>query len=272
VDRRVSEILDALGSSAPEDAWSVFLESYAPLLLQVARLLERDPDSASDCFLYICELLRAKSFRRLRKFDPHGSASFETWLRAVARNLCLDWRRREFGRHRPFKAVERLSAFDQEVFRLIHLEHVSQEDAAEILRDPLVDSRSAIASSLGRISRLLTPRQLWLLSSQHTQLEQLSELEETGREVSEALPSPEEKAIFRQRDQMLMTALARLSPPDRLLLRLRFEQELTLREIAGLAGLKDAQSADRKISEVLQKIRVELGKPSQPGKTRAASV
>ena len=50
----------------------------------------------------------------------------------------------------------------------------------------------------------------------------------------------------------------RIPEAEPLLVRLRFDQELTLQQIAELAGLKDAQTADRRIREVLEKLRQEL--------------
>ena len=47
----------------------------------------------------------------------------------------------------------------------------------------------------------------------------------------------------------------RLPARDRLVLRLRFDEELTLRAIAQLTGVKDAQSVDRWIREVISKLR-----------------
>jgi len=49
--------------------------------------------------------------------------------------------------------------------------------------------------------------------------------------------------------------LSRLSTRDRLLIRLRFERDLTLEEIARLLQLDNAQSADRRIREVVARLR-----------------
>jgi DNA-directed RNA polymerase specialized sigma subunit len=68
--------------------------------------------------------------------------------------------------------------------------------------------------------------------------------------------------------------MSKLSPQEQLLLRLRFEQDLTLQEIARIAGLKDAQSADRNIRALLERVRAGMtgfsGRVS--GNAKAASV
>jgi len=64
------------------------------MLFAVVRRFERDEDAIADCYLFVCEQLSAKGFRRVLRFDPGGRARFTTWLCAVTRNLCLDWHRR----------------------------------------------------------------------------------------------------------------------------------------------------------------------------------
>ena len=51
-----------------------------PVLLQVARAVERDADDAADAFLFVCQRLADDEYARLRKFDPAGPVSFLTWL------------------------------------------------------------------------------------------------------------------------------------------------------------------------------------------------
>src|SRR5678815_4850355 len=102
-----SDLLTRLASPDPTQAWREFLETYAPVLRQVVRLIETDHDAAADCFVYICQELAAKGFRRLLRFKSAGPASFTTWLRAVARNLSIDWHRKRYGRVRD--GVYRLS-------------------------------------------------------------------------------------------------------------------------------------------------------------------
>ena len=128
-DPRSSGILRGLRSRDPRGAWVAFLEAYSPVILDVIRLFERDEDAVGNCYLFVCERLCRNRFRRLRRFRVGGSASFQTWLRAVVRNLCLDWHRQEFGRHRVFESVSRLSALDQEIFRAIFVECLPVEEA-----------------------------------------------------------------------------------------------------------------------------------------------
>ena len=121
--------LPALVGRDLESAWDDFLREYASMVLQVVQLFERDQDRIDDCFLFACQQLRRHRMRRLRKFDASGSASFATWLRAVVRNLCLDWRRSRFGRTRLFRSIARLPELDQEVFRCTYDRRLTENEA-----------------------------------------------------------------------------------------------------------------------------------------------
>ena len=79
-------------------AWREFLHAYAHVIARVVSYCEREEEDRADAFVFICEQFHRDNCRRLRKFDPQGPASFTTWLHAVARNLCRDWRRKQFGR------------------------------------------------------------------------------------------------------------------------------------------------------------------------------
>src|SRR5690349_7558435 len=99
----IAELLRILRSDTESGAWTRFLELYSSVIQQVIVVSVQGADERAECFVYVCEGLAAKRFRRLTKFDPNGAASFPTWLRAVVRNLCLDWRRQVHGRFQPFQ-------------------------------------------------------------------------------------------------------------------------------------------------------------------------
>lgn len=269
---QISRILNDLGSNQPRQAWTDFLELYSPVILQVVRLLEVDADHVNDCFLFVCQQLSHRNFRRLRRFIAEGPASFATWLRAVVRRLCLDWRRKEFGRARIFESIARLEPLDHEVFRCLYQDGVPMDEALLALspRFPSLTGQE-LANSFRRVRNSLTPRQLWLLGTRRPRSEPL-ETAEISRDVSlleklrDPAPDPEALAARHQQHVALVEALARLPHSERLLVRLRFEQELTLEQVARLAGLADAQTADRRLRKILDDLR------KQFGKTQSASV
>lgn len=262
-ETNVVQLLQQLRSGEPQEAWAGFLREHSPLLLQVVRHFERDADDAADCFQFVCERLCADRFRRLRQFRPDGPASFPTWLRAVVRNLCLDWRRKESGRRRVFRSVARLSAFDQEVFRRVYEQGASQDEALQLLRTAHADvTPDAVAASVERIENELTPNQRRLLGGRPAPgaaRERAAGRDDALLNIPDARPDPEAQAVLHETQDALRGALARLPKRDRLLIRLRFEDELTLEQIARLLDLGNAQRADRQIKDVLARLRADMG-------------
>ena len=262
-ESRTNEILRGLRSLDPGEAWEQFMVEYASLIFQVVRHFERDPDHASDCFQFTCERLCENRFRRLGKFKENGAAKFSTWLRTVTRNLCLDWRRKQFGRRRVFRSIARLSSFDQEVFRCVHERGASIDEALGLIVPsfPQVTAR-LISESVARINQELSSSQLWLLSGRNASFPRQSLTEhddaESAVEVIDQSPNPVARAAFAERRALLTRVLRRLPNRERLMLRLRFEEDLTLEQIATLLELGNAQRADRQIKEVLSRLRADL--------------
>lgn len=262
-EQSFDNLLEQLNSRDPEEAWGLFLAEYSTTILKVVRHIEHDSDTVPDCFQFVCERLSADSFRRLRKFRAGGPAVFSTWLRAVVRNLCLDWRRKQFGRHRFFKSIARLSGLDQEVFRHVYERRIPFDEALESLRSTFPNlTRTQLAESTARIDNELTTRQRRLLDAQHAQLNSPASVgfgeTSAAHDIRDPAPSPEAQAVFAQRARNLRRALGHLPQRDRLLIRLRFEQELTLEQVAKLLDLGNAQRAERQIKVVLAQLREEL--------------
>jgi RNA polymerase sigma factor (sigma-70 family) len=272
----VSEILCGLASRSPRSAWELFLDDYSPVILQVVRLFESGQDEVSDCFLFVCEELSRNNFRRLRRFEERGVASFATWLRVVVRRLCVDWHRRECGRTRVFASIARLSAQDKVVFEALYTLRIP-EDAAWLhvsASFPEV-TKDQFSNSCARLRESLTPRQRWLMSTRQPRLESLDAIM-ANAEVSlhdllpDPAPDPETLASGKELRAKLDHALADLAAPDRLLIRLRFEHGLTLQQAAALTGLHDPQTTDRRLRQILAVLRDAMGKKA--GRVRVEKV
>jgi RNA polymerase sigma factor (sigma-70 family) len=263
-DRQAAALLCRFQSSRAQEAWVEFLQLYAPLIFQVVRLSEQDSDAAADCFLFVCEHLSRKRFRRLRRFRPSGPASFATWLRAVVRRLYLDWHRKEFGRQRIFQSLQSLSALEQGIFRCVYEQGASLEEAFMQLRGRYPGlTREQIAASWERIQQSLTPRQRFLVGVRRPKVEPLVTAEAAAeggleRRLADSGPDPESLAALEEQRTALTRALSRLPAPDRLLIRLRFEHELTLEEVGRITKSGDAQSVDRRIRGILERLRKEM--------------
>jgi RNA polymerase sigma factor (sigma-70 family) len=263
---RTSEADAGLASRERNAAWSEFLAENAPLILQVVHLFERDADSVQDCFLFVCERLRRDDLRRIRRFREDGTASFPTWLRAVVRRLCLDWRRHRYGRFRLPRAIARLPELDQEVFRCIHLRHLSENETFHCLKALWPGlTREELAGTAARVGRSLPRRQWWLLLVHRPRLQSISDLpEDTDPADGEAglvdpAADPERVAADREQTAALREAIDHLPPRERLLVRLRYGQELGLDRIATLLGLPGAAQVERQIQQALETLRAVMG-------------
>ena len=255
-------LLDRLGSDDPQQAWRDFLQEFAAVIVDTVRLSERNSDHVSDCFLYCCEQLYDRKFRRLRTFRPDGAARFETWLRAVIRNLWVDWRRHEFGRLRLFESVGRLGPVEQRAFEYLYTRQFPAEHAGALLQADFPElNAEQTEAAIGRLHGALTPRQLWLLSTRQPTVCSLEDGAD-GNSLEDVLasndPGPEADLQKRQILGVLREAVSVLAEGDRLLLQFRYEQGLTLTEIALLANFKDAAAVDRRLRSILVRLRSEF--------------
>ena len=255
--QQLETLLRDLYSSSPQDAWAEFLEEYANPIYQVIRHFESDPDHAADCFQFVCEQLIDNRSKRLRKFKGEGPATFTTWLRAIVRNLCVDWHRKRFGRHRPFSSVSQLPLFDQQVFKMIYERAVSPEECVAALASQFPNTTiEQISESRERIESVLSSNQRWLLAQRIANRNGNAEHSDglLGN-IEDLKADPEAQAIANERKRKLERAMKSLTPNERLLIRLRFEEGVTLEKTASLLGLGNAQRADRQIKEILTRLR-----------------
>ena len=265
-DRAIAVLLEGLHSSNACDAWVEFLESYGPVLYQTARAYTSNQDAAADCYVYMCDELARNRCRRLLKFNPKGRASFTTWLRVVARNLCFDWHRGQSGRHRPFNSLKDLSPLDLEIYHWRFARGASQHETLQQLALVFpgvgLDELSAVED---RLRNSLTSRQRWILST-WTQSEIITSVAVAGEEgelgvleIADPRPNQETQLVTQQQGEQLQKSLAALPADERLVLQLRFEHDLSLDEVARLCGLGDGQQVHRKLTAVLKKLRSLMG-------------
>ena len=238
-----------------------FLELYGAVLYHTALAHTANEDAAADCYVYICEQLVDNRFKRLLKFDPEGDASFATWLRVVARNLCFDWHRKYSGRQRPFKSLGSLSPLELEIYKLRFAQRASQEETVQQVTKafPRVGADEIFAIE-ERLRRSLNARQHWILSTrrqdQHSAVAiATDDAEPEIFEVADSQPNQETFFLTTERQAQLRKLVASLPSEERLLLQLRFEQDLSLAEVAKLCGLGDGQRVHRRITAILKKLR-----------------
>ena len=201
----LSGLLAAAGSAPGEAAWAAFLQAHSRLLLSVCRSVGRDYDATMDAYAFVLDQLRKDDYRRLRAYAADGRSKFTTWLVVVARRLCLDHHRHEYGRARDggTDAVKKRG-----------------------VRRRLID---LIAADV-----------------------------DPGTIADPASVDPETAVMAGEQAARVSAAVAGLEPRDRLLLTLRFEDDLSAREIGELLGFPTPFHVYRRLTAVLATLRWRL--------------
>ena len=252
------KMLKQLGTSSAGVAWKIFLNKYTSVILSVARQYHHDEQSLHDCYLSVCEKLVDDQFRRLRTWQPQGKVRFTSWLCAVVANLCVDWHRAETGRYRHFRSVAELSELERLVFThrfeyresiracyesvSIHFPELTELELTAIIRD---------------LNRNLSPRQHWIVATRKRASVSFDD-SKVRREVSLASnnnDNPEDGAAIEQEEDRLEAAMKRLPAKQLLIIKLRYQQGLTLREVAQLAGFDDPFKARYQIRLALDRLK-----------------
>jgi RNA polymerase sigma factor (sigma-70 family) len=257
----VTTLLLRLKSAGDSKAWAQFLDSYSATILHIASQYVYDNARRNKCYLFICRKLSNNDFRRLLSYQPEGAASFRSWLKVVIANLCIDWQRQQHGRVRPFKSITRLPWFDQRVFKFRFEQSLGFQTCLNTLQAEFPRlTEPQLASAVSRVSEVLTPRQHWLLSTRQSEVASLDDpaMSASDRQPADPGAGPERVAQASQSHVRLQAALALLDSQQRLLIKLRYQQELSLKEVARLTRLGDPFRARRHIQAALAELAKQL--------------
>lgn len=256
----IDELLHRLNSVDAGPAWAEFINRYSAVIMNVVNRFEYGQDRSNECFLYVCEKLSDRQFRRLQKFNVVGKAKFQNWLATVVFNLCVDWHRMEFGRARMLPAIAALPAFDQLIYLHCFEQGMSRDTCYQTIKSDFPGIKiDQVIASLGRIHSLLTPRQRWHLSVHNFRRGGGASPDGSGvQQIPYPGPNPDSLAQTQEEVTTLQAALADLSVDQRLLLHLRFQEGLTFKRIAQLEQLGDAYRARRHVQAALDTLFVKL--------------
>ena len=167
VPRQLSELLNAPHAAARNGAWNAFMGEYSKLLLRTAQRASSSHDDAMDHYAFILEQLQEDDFRRLRRFAAGGRGRFSTWLVVVARRLCVDRHRHQYGRPQAVRDSGQADAVAQTTRRNlldlianeIDVDRLEDEDSlhpdAELLSAERRQTLTAAVAELGLDDQLL---------------------------------------------------------------------------------------------------------------------
>lgn len=181
----------------------------------------------------------------LRKFQ--NRSSLRTYLSAVVERLSLDFCVERWGRWRPSAVAERLGPAAVLLERLINRDGQTLEEAMEIIR-----TNHASALSREQI------RDIW------QQLPARVRTTEVGEEAAATVSShqssesniddAERQASVDQLERVLRSALEAVPAQDRVVLALRFDQDMSMVEIANLTGMS-IPTLHRRLDRTIKELR-----------------
>jgi RNA polymerase sigma factor (sigma-70 family) len=181
----------------------------------------------------------------LRKFQHRSS--MRTYLAAVIERLSLDFCVERWGRWRPSATADRLGPVAVLLERLVTRDGHSLEEAIEIVRT-------------SRASEL-SPAQLHDIWAQ---LPARLKTTEVGEEAAAAVPSAltsesnvedaERRASVERLERTLRTAFDTVPAQDRVLVALRYDQDLPMVEIARLTG-SSVPTLHRRLDRTIKALR-----------------
>jgi RNA polymerase sigma factor (sigma-70 family) len=181
----------------------------------------------------------------LRKF--RGESSLDTYLTVVVHNLARDYRTHTWGRWRPSAAARRMGTVAVQLETLLARDGFRFGEAARMLRDNFgVEAEEADLEGLAGRLPARVPRRF-------EPLDRVSETAGSGRADADVVH--EEAAILARRaGQVVSRALAELDPEDRLLLRMRFIDGLSVTVIARTLGRRQ-RSLYSRLETLLRRLR-----------------
>jgi RNA polymerase sigma factor (sigma-70 family) len=180
-----------------------------------------------------------------------GRSSLSTYLTTVVHRLLIDLRRERWGTWRPSAAARRLGPVGVRLEGLIHRDGRSLEEAVRTMSTPGVSS--------------LTPEELEAIASQlprrvtvRVEGEEALAGAAVGPDVAEARLRAREKAEQGQATEAaLRSALAALTPRERLILRLRFHDGFTVRQIATTVRIEE-KPLYREFERLFARMRIDM--------------
>ncbi len=181
----------------------------------------------------------------LRKFQ--NRSSLRTYLSAVIERLSLDFCVERWGRWRPSAVAERLGPVAVLLERLLNRDGHTLEEATEII---LTNHASA-----------LSPRQVRDIWKQLPARIKTSEVGEEAAATVRSLQTSEsnvddaeQQASIERLERTLRSALAAVPDQDRVVLALRFDQDLSMVEIANTTGVS-VPTLHRRLDRTIKELK-----------------
>jgi RNA polymerase sigma factor (sigma-70 family) len=183
----------------------------------------------------------------LKKF--RGLSTFKTFLVTVIQRLFLDWRIKEWGKWRPTADARRVGPVAIELERLVLRDHIEFEQAAETL----VSKGTAVSREECERAWAELPRR----PARQRAGEQVLESVPSSAPAHDPVAIREQFANAGKASSALADAIPTLTPQEQLIIRLRFQDGITVARIAQLIG-EEQKPLYRRIDQILARLRATL--------------
>ena len=207
-----------------EDLFSLHQNLIRDAVVFICRRKGLNEDDASDFASHVNLKLLDNDQAILRKF--RGISSMNTYLATVVHRLYQDYRIGQWGKWRPSARARRLGSAAETLERLIYRENYSTDQAIEILKtNHHIDLSYEALSDLARQLPQRMPRQM--VSEAH-----LRSMESNSAGADAMLISQETAAQKSTLEHLLNEAMASLNPEDQLVLKMHYQDNFTIAQIA----------------------------------------
>ncbi len=244
-ESRPARSISAADSSAYESLLLAHLDFIERTVAAVARRNAVAPWDAEDLAGQVRLRLIANDYAVLRKFE--GRSRLTTYLTTVIHNIFRDFRIQRWGKWRPSAAARRMGELGVQLEALLYRDRFGSREAFAILRD-----RFEVEASDGELEAMagrLRPRTSRRIETDAA-LAGLESAERGDRGVRER----ERAAALGRVASALRRVLASLEAEDRLILRMRFADGLTIRAIAAALKL-DPRPMYTRVQRLLLEVR-----------------
>ncbi len=247
----------------PEEAYAELLRRYSATILRMIRRFMHDQDDVMEVYTAVCERLRAKDFRALRRFRITNELT--PWLSVVVANACRDRFRKLKAVSVPKSVIAKLDDREKLIFKYYFQHRLNQSEINETIegKHDMECTAYDVVQAIEKINELLSINKRWHLLmalNQNATMPSIEDLREVGFEAesSERIEIADAEEARIETLNKLNDALENLDPEDQLLVLLRFEHGMKASEIADAMAIDDHKYVYTRLRTVANRLRRDL--------------
>ena len=235
------------GSATDCQRWLTENDRYVQhVVMRVAARHRLSTDDAEELRSIVYLKLVSDDYSVLRRFKGHSS--LRTYLTVVVTRVCLDYLIARRGKWRPSAAARRAGPTAMRLEMLTVRDGWPFTQACDVLR--INERVTETERELEDIAAVLPPRQ-------RPRLVRMDDVDVAHPLVPPADGPMDDDAAGARMHEDLMRAIEELPSTDRLLIRLRFEEGLTVAQIARALQM-DQKALYRRFERILRQLRLQL--------------